>query len=279
LAGDCHEQYRKKGRMMTAPSLVLVGRGGSDPRVAQVSQALRAQVTEIRPGLDVHAAFVDNPPTAMQVINKLTERGVTEVVLTPLSLSEAFSGGDQFADMLTAIRAAHPGLQVVASQPVGPDAHLLAVVDRRLRDVLRRRRVDDLDALIFLADGSHDPRSHAIIARRARMWATHHKLPSVTAFGGDHGPTAAEAVRALKVQGRRHIAVGSWYLSPTADYLEQVKLAYEAGALAVSEPLAAEPELVQSIISRYAVSAMDLVDLDPILEDQHAAPQLSVVSA
>lgn len=264
---------------MTAPSLVLLGEGGADPRVAQVSQALRAGLTDLRPGLDVHAAFVDNPPTALQVINKLTERGVTEVVLTPLTIADAFSAGEDITAMLTAIRAAHPGLQVVASQPVGPDPHLLAVVDRRLRDALRNRHVTELDGLVFLSDIGHDVRSHAIVARRARLWAGHHKLPSVTAFGGEHGPTAAEAVRTLHAQGRRHVAVGSWYLSPTADFLHQARLAFEAGAIAVSEPLAAEPELLQAIISRYVVSAMDLVDLEPMIEEPRPAPHLTVVSA
>ena len=274
---------------MTAPSLILLGRGGRDPRVAQVCQQLRAEVGELRPGLDVHAAFVDNPPTALQVINKLVERGATEVVLTPLNLSDAFSGGPELSGMLTAIRAAHPGLQVVASQPIGPDARLLGIVDRRLREELRRRRVDDLDGLVFLAEAQNDherhdqqgqdPRSHAIISRRARLWSTHHKLPTVTAYGGDHGPSAADAVRSLLAQGRRHIAVGSWYLGPTDDYREQSRLAFAAGALAVSSPLGAEPELVESVISRYVVSAMDLVDLEPLLTERRPVRHLTAVSA
>jgi sirohydrochlorin ferrochelatase len=268
---------------MTAPSLILLGHGGRDPRVAEVCQSLRAQVTQLRPGLDVQAAFVDNPPTALQVINKLVERGATEIVLTPLNLSDAFSGGSELAEMLTAIRAAHPGLQVVASQPIGPDVRLLKVVDRRLREELRRRRVDDLDGLVFLAEGDEqcgpDPRSHAIISRRARLWSTHHKLPTVTAHGGDHGPSAAEAVRSLLAQGRRHIAVGAWYLGPTDDYREQSRLAFQSGALAVSAPLGAEPELVESIISRYVVSAMDLVDLEPLLTERQPVRHLTAVSA
>jgi len=264
---------------MTAPSLILLGQGGRDPRVAQICQTLCGQIRDLRPGLDVQVAFTDNPPTALQMINKLVEHGVTEVVLTPLSLSDAFSSSDDLAQLLTAIRAAHPGLQVVASQPIGPDARLLAVVDRRLRDELRRRRVDDLDGLVFLADGHHDPRSHAIIARRARLWSTHHKLPTVIAFGGDHGPSASEAVRSLLGQGRRHVAVGSWYLGPTDDFREQARLAAEAGALAVSAPLGAEPELVESIISRYVVSAMDLVDLEPLLTEQQPVRHLTAVSA
>lgn len=264
---------------MTAPSLVLLGEGGADPRVAQVSQALRAGLTDLRPGLDVHAAFVDNPPTALQVINKLTQRGVGEVVLTPLRIADAFTTGDEPAEMLAAVRAAHPGLQVVTSQPVGPDPRLLAAVDRRLRDALRARRVSELDGLVFWSEAAHDIRSHAVIARRARLWAGHHRLPTITAFGGDHGPTAAEAVRTLQAQGRRHIAVGSWHLSPTADFLHQARLALETGAVAVAEPLAAGPELLEAILSRYVVSAMDLVDLDPVIEDQRPVSHLRVVSA
>jgi hypothetical protein len=265
--------------MMTAPSLVLLGQGGADPRVAEVSQSLRAGLTEMRPELDVSVAFSDNPPTALQVINKLTARGVGEVVLAPLSIVDGWDTRDDLGELLTAVRAAHPGLQVVASEPVGPDPRLLSVVDRRLRDALRSRRVDELDGLVFLSDAGHDARSHAVVARRARLWAGHHRLPSVTAFGRDHGPTAAEAIRTLRGQGRRHVAVGSWYLSPTQDYLQQAQAAYAAGAVAVSAPLAAEPELLESIINRYVVSAMDLVDLEPILTEQNPVPRLSVVSA
>lgn len=265
---------------MTAPSLVLLSQGGGDPRVAAVSQGLRVGLSDLRPGLDVHCADAHNPPTALQVINKLVGRGVNEIVLTPLSIADAFSSGDDLATMLTAIRAAHPGLQVVASQPVGPDPKLLAVVDRRLRDALRARRVTELDGLVFLSDAAHDQRSHAVVARRTRLWGSHHRLPSVTAFGGDHGPSAAEAVRTLQAQGRRHIAVGSWYLSPSEDYRYQARLAYEAGATAVAEPLGAEPELLHTIVSRYVVSAMDLVDLEPMLSDRRATgPQLAVVGA
>lgn len=268
---------------MTAPSLILLGHGGRDPRVAEVCQSLRARVSEMRPGLDVQAAFVDNPPTALQVIKRLVDRGATEIVLTPLNLSDAFSGGAELPEMLTAVRAAHPGLQVVASQPIGPDARLLGVVDRRLRQELRRRRVDDLDGLVLLAEGEdqqgHDPRSHTIISRRARLWSAHHKLPAATAYGGDHGPSAAHAVRSLLAQGRRHVAVGSWYLGPTDDYREQARLAFRAGAVAVSAPLGAEPELAESIISRYVVSAMDLVDLEPLLTERRPVRHLAAVSA
>ena len=61
---------------MTAPSLILVGYGSRDPRVAQVSHDIRAGVLAIRPELDVHIAFVgEGQPNGLQVAAKLAKRG------------------------------------------------------------------------------------------------------------------------------------------------------------------------------------------------------------
>jgi sirohydrochlorin ferrochelatase len=270
---------------VTAPSLVLLGYGGDDPRVAEISHGIRDALLEIRPGLDVHVAFLDAcPPSGLQVVNKLVRRSVSEVVFVPLLLSDAFHPSADVPALVSDVQTAHTELKVIASRPIGPEAALLAVIDRRLRDALRINRVSELDGLVFAAAGSTDIRSNAIVARRARQWATHHKLPCVTAFATASGPTAAEAVRTLRNQGRRHIAVGSWFLAPGAHYRRQAELALEAGAIAVSEPMGAEPEIAQAALSRYVVAAMELVDVDvpPAAEEQDEENQprhLSVVSA
>jgi len=253
---------------MTAPALVLLGYGSHDPRVAQISADLRAALLEIRPALDVEVAFLDHcAPSAPQVVSQLVRRGVTEVVLVPLLLSDAFHAQVAVPAVVAAVQAAHPDLRVLAARPIGPEAALLSVIDRRLRDALRVRRVSELDGLVFAAAGSTDVRSNAIVARRARQWATHHRLPCVTAFATSSGPTTAEAIRTLRGQGRRHIAVGSWFLSPGLLFTRQAELAYEAGAIAVSEPMGAEPEIAEVALVRYVVAAMDLVDLEsPVLE-------------
>lgn len=270
---------------MTAPSLVLLGYGGDDPRVAEISHGIRDELLEIRPGLDVHVAFLDDcPPTGLQVINKLARRGVEEIVFVPLLLSDAFHPSADVPALVETVRTTHQDLKVIASRPIGPEAALLAVIDRRLRDALREARISELDGLVFAAAGSSDIRSNAIVARRARQWSTHHKLPCVTAFATASGPTAAEAVRTLRNQGRRHIAVGSWFLAPAAPYRRQAELALEAGAIAVSEPMGAEPEIAQAALSRYVVAAMELVDIDEPTpaeepEDEGGRRHLEVVSA
>jgi len=267
---------------MTAPALVLLGPGSHDPRVATVSHELRDQILRIRPELEVAVAFLDHgSPSGLQVAHSLVKRDVPEVVLVPLLVSEAFPTSAAVAGLAAQLSAAHPQLRVTTSRPVGPEAQLLSVLDRRLRDALRASRASELDGLVFAAAGSADVRSNALVARRARQWATHHKLPCVTAFASASGPTAAEAIRSLRGQGRRHIAVGSWFLTPGLRYSRQLELATGAGAVAVSAPLGAEPEIAQTALARYVVAAMDLVDLEPGVEDEAAAPvrHLSVVSA
>ena len=268
---------------MTAPSLVLLGHGSNDPQVPQVSQQIREGLLAIRPELDIHVAFLDHcAPSGMQIVTKLVSQGVEEVVFVPLLLSDAFNVHADVPALLAQVRSSFPELRVIASRPIGPEAQLLSIIDRRLRDALRARHVSELDGLVFAAAGSTDIRSNALVARRARQWATHHRLPCVTAFATGSGPSTAEAIRTLRGQGRRHIAVGSWFLAPGLLYTRQADLAREAGAVAVSAPMGGESEIVEVALIRYVIAAMDLVDLHEVeAADQEAAPvrHLSVVSA
>jgi sirohydrochlorin ferrochelatase len=267
---------------MTAPSLVLLAHGSNDPQVPQVSHQIREGLLAIRPELDVHVAFLDHcPPSGMQAVSRLVNLGVPEVVFVPLLLSDAFNVQASVPALLAQVRTAYPELRVIASRPIGPEAQLLTIIDRRLRDALRARRVSELDGLVFAAAGSCDIRSNALVARRARQWATHHRLPCVTAFATGSGPSTAEAIRTLRGQGRRHIAVGSWFLSPGLHYTRQAKLALDAGAVAVSAPMGGEPEIAEVALIRYVIAAMDLVDLHETGGERDGAParHLSVVSA
>jgi sirohydrochlorin ferrochelatase len=266
---------------MTAPSLILLGYGSNDPRVAQISHEIRAGILEIRSDLDISIAFLDHcPPSGLQVVNQLAKRGVTEAVFVPLLLSDAFQAHAEVPALLAQVQSVHPDFRVIVSRPIGPEAQLLGVIDRRLRDALRSRRVTELDALVFAAAGSPDVRSNAIVARRARQWSTHHRLPCVTSFGTGSGPSTAEAIRTLRAQGRRHIAVGSWFLSPGLLYSRQAELAVEHGAVAVSDPMGAEPEIAEVALHRYVVAAIDLVDVDaPLAQEDLELPPVRHLSS
>jgi sirohydrochlorin ferrochelatase len=93
----------------------------------------------------------------------------------------------------------------------------------------------------------------------ARLWGSKHRLPTVAAYASAAPPATGEAVRQFRAEGRRHIAVGSLFLAPGTLPDRAAELAVEAGAVAVSEPLGADPEVARTILARYAVGAVELV--------------------
>ena len=246
---------------MTAPALVMIAHGSSDPRVAQVTHALRQSLETIRPAMHVQGAFLDHcPPTPSQVISQLARRGVTEIVFVPLELTHAIETVPEVAHLVAECRAAYPALSFTASRPIGPELNLLTILDERLRHALHRARVLELDGLVLSASDTGDVRGSALLARRARQWSTHHRLPCLTAVADGSGPSVAQAVQGLRAQGRRHIAVGSFFLTSDALYHVQADLALRSGVVAVSEPLGPAREVLDLVLARYAFAAMDLLD-------------------
>jgi sirohydrochlorin ferrochelatase len=153
----------------------------------------------------------------------------------------------------------HPGLKVTASAILGLETQFLEILDVRMREALKTSRVRELDALVLAGAGSSDPVANQAVARLARLWGVRHKLPVTAAFASAAPPTTGEAVRAFRGEGRRHIAVASLFLAPGLLPDRAKELAIEAGAVAVSEPLGAHPELARAVLARYAVGAVELV--------------------
>lgn len=246
---------------MPAPALVALAHGSVDPRTAFTIRELVTQVRTLRPDLQISEAFV-NPASADEpafdaVVDELAAQGVEEIVVVPLVL-----GGHADDATPTAISAAlsrHPRLQIRASADLGLGPVLLQVLDQRLRAALQAARTRELDALVLAASGTNDPLILQAVQRLARLWSQHHKLPVVAAYSSHVPPAANEAVRSLRAQGRRHIAVGSLFLAPGEELDRVSELALEAGAVAVSGPLGAHLEIAHLVLARYAVGAVELV--------------------
>lgn len=252
-----------EGLAMTAPALVMVAPGSHDPKVQRIAHALRDQVALARPQVHPSVAFLDGAiPTLPQALSATQAAGVAEVVLVPLEIAHAIDLEPDFDAVVAAARADHPELRVSVARPIGPEAALLTVLDARLRCALATARVLELDGLILSAPSSGDVRGGALLARRARQWATHHRLPCLTAAADGSGPNVAQAMQGLRSQGRRHIAVGSFFLSPDEAWQKQADLAFRVGAVAVSEPLGLARELTDLVLARYAFAAMELLEFD-----------------
>lgn len=245
---------------MAAPALVALAHGSRDPQSAATINALVAEVRALRPDLRIEPAFLDHSrPRVQAVIDKLVKAGHDEIVVVPLLLTEAFHARVDVPSVIAEATARHPGLRIHTSEILGLESVFLQVLDERLRASLKAARVRELDALVLAAAGSSDSLANQSVARLARIWGAHHKLPVVAAYASAAPPATGEAVRTFRAEGRRHIAVGMLFLAPGQLPDRAKELALEAGAVAVSDPMGAHPEVARTILARYAVGAVELV--------------------
>jgi sirohydrochlorin ferrochelatase len=245
---------------MAAPALVALAHGSRDRRSAATINALVAEVRNLRPDLRIEVAFLDlSKPAFGTVVDKLVRAGFDEIVVVPLLLTDAYHAKVDVPSAVAEQSARHEGLQIRATSILGMEPSFLEVLDVRMREALKEARCRELDALVLAAAGSSDPLANQAVARLARLWGTHHKLPVSAAFASSAPPATGEAVRAFRAEGRRHIAVASLFLAPGFLPDRAAELATEAGAVAVSEPLGAHPEVARTILARYAVGAVELV--------------------
>ncbi len=245
---------------MTAPALVALAHGSRDPRSAATITALVHEVRALRPDLRIEPAFLElSRPSFSTVIDRLVKAGYDEIVVVPLLLTEAYHAKVDVPAAIAAASERHPGVQIRATGILGLEPVFLEVLDLRMREALSVLRVRELDALVLAAAGSSDPLANQAVARLARVWGQHHKLPVTAAFASASPPATGEAVRAFRAEGRRHVAVASLFLAPGFLPDRAAELALEAGAIAVSAPLGAHAELARIILARYAVGAVQLV--------------------
>lgn len=244
---------------MAAPALVALANGNRDQRSARTVTALIDEVKSQRPDLRVERAYLERSrPEFQKVVDRLVRAGFDEIVVVPLLLTDP-PAGTAASDAVAEATERHPELRIRVTSTLGLEACFLEVLDVRMREALKASRVRELDALVLAAAGSTDPLANQAVARLARLWGTHHKLPVTAAYAASAPPATGEAVRAFRGEGRRHIAVASLFLTPCPLVDRATELALEAGAIAVSEPMGAHPEVARTILARYAVGAVELV--------------------
>lgn len=256
---------------MSAPVLLLLARGGVAEAPSRSAEAVRDAIQAERPGLDVRLAHSGQClPTVAQTMRRIRRSDRREVILVGLDLAEHPGDPHGASQVARELRASHPDVAIAGARSFGPDASMLRFVDARLRDALAAVRADELDGLVLSAATAGDTRAQAQLARCARQWGQHHKLPVVVSYADGSGPTVAGAIRTLRSQGRRHVAVGSWFLTATADWLRERDAAVAAGAVAVAEPIGAVDDVVRLVLSRYAFAAMELLSV----EQDRPAPEV-----
>lgn len=207
---------------MTAPALVAVAHGSSDPGGSHTVEALLDVVRSMRPELTVLAAYLDHAePTLPDALAEVPPGAV----VVPLLLSTGYH-----------VRHDIPVLAPTATiaRHLGP-SRLLAVA---LRERLAEAGAPARARIVLAAAGSSDPEGIAEVDAQARLLD-----PSATPAYVSAEPTVADVVR----DGPRPVAIATYLLTPSRF---GHSLAW-CGADAVAAPLGAHPAVARLVLRRY----------------------------
>lgn len=243
---------------MSAPALIVLADDSVES--ATTITAIGDLAACMRPDLSLRTAM--NHTEFLASVADLHQLGHCEIVVVPLDIASGRAAETRAEKFIESAQSIGPSL--IATEAIGMSSALLRVVDEKLRSAVSGARVDTIDALVLAGLGTNDELANHSVVRAARIWGNRHRLPAIAAFAQAVPPAVSEAVRSHREQRRRHIVVGSLFLSAGPLYSRVKELALEAGALAVSEPIGAHPEIAHALLARYAVGALGLVEVEAL---------------
>ncbi|MET9873549.1 sirohydrochlorin chelatase [Actinacidiphila glaucinigra] len=238
--------------MSARPVLLVIAHGSRDPRHAATVHALTERVREARPGLRVETAFLDHcAPSVPQVVDRLAAEGVRDVVALPLLLTRAFHAKADIPAVLRESAARHARMRVRRADVLGPSPLLQAALERRLREAGLGPGDRPSTGIVLASAGSSDPEAIAVIAEIAREWRRTGWCAVRPAFASASLPTTDEAVRALRAEGVRHVAVAPYVIAPgfLPDRIARGALA--SGADVLADVLGDAPEVARLLLRRF----------------------------
>ncbi|MFJ2210983.1 sirohydrochlorin chelatase [Streptomyces sp. NPDC101062] len=245
------------------PVLLVVAHGSRDPRHAATVRALTRRLRALRPGLRVEAGFLDfNTPSVESVLDRLAREDVRDVVAQPLLLTRAFHAKSDIPAVLRAAAERGPRLRIRQAAVLGPSPLLGAALERRLYEAGLTAADRSSTGVVLASAGSSDPEAIAVIAEIAREWRHTGWCAVRPAFASASLPRTADAVRALRAEGVRRVAVAPYVIAPGRLPDRIAAGAREAGADVLAEVLGAAPEVASLLLHRYdsaAAPARELV--------------------
>ena len=109
--------------------LILFAHGARDPRWAIPFEAVAARVRALRPGVPVRLAYLEFiAPDLPGAGAELAAAGCTHIEVVPMFLGAGGHVRKDLPNLLDAVRAAHPGLQVRLHTAVGEIEGVMAAM-------------------------------------------------------------------------------------------------------------------------------------------------------
>ncbi|MEW2082522.1 sirohydrochlorin chelatase [Streptomyces sp. NPDC005283] len=241
---------------MRSPVLLVIAHGSRDPRHAATVHALVERARSLRPGLRVETGFLDfNAPSVPRVLERLAADGVEDVVALPLLLTRAFHAKADIPAVLHEASARLPRLRIRQAEVLGPSPLLLSALEKRLYEAGVDPSQKGSTGLVLASAGSTDPEAIAVIADIARELRHTGWCAVRPAFASASLPRTEEAVRALREEGVRRVAVAPYVIAPGFLPDRIARGAEEADVIA--DVLGAAPELARLLLRRYEEARVD----------------------
>lgn len=216
---------------MTAPSLLLLAHGSSDPAASASVQAVRNRLAGLRPGIVCAAGFLERArPTAAEALATLPR----PVVVVPLLLAAAFHARVDIDGLV--------GDGVVAADVLGDDEGLIPIAADRL--------VGLSGSVVLATAGTSDPAANATTVRFADLLSATLERPVRAAFASAAKPTVSEAISSSEPPA----VVLRWLLSP-GTFADRVAADARAAGVACTDVIGDHPKLADLLLARYDEAA------------------------
>ncbi|WP_327326721.1 sirohydrochlorin chelatase [Streptomyces sp. NBC_01210] len=241
---------------MHRPVLLVIAHGSRDPRHAATVHALVERARSLRPGLRVETGFLDfNAPTVPRVLERLAAEGVEDVVALPLLLTRAFHAKADIPAVLHEASARLPRLRIRQADVLGPSPLLLRALERRLYEAGLDPSQKSSAGLVLASAGSTAPEAIAVIAEIARELRHTGWCAVRPAFASASLPRTEDAVRELRAEGVRQVAVAPYVIAP--GFLPDRIARGAEDADVIADVLGAAPELARLLLRRYDAVRVD----------------------
>ncbi|MDI3419335.1 sirohydrochlorin chelatase [Streptomyces luteolus] len=246
----------RPGQARSAPVLLVIAHGSRDPRHAATVHALVRRVRSLRPDLRVETGFLDfNAPSVTGVLEGLAADGVHDVVALPLLLTRAFHAKADIPAVLHEATTRLPQLRIRQADVLGPSPLLLDASEQRLYEAGLEPGDKSSTGVVLASAGSTDPEAIAVIAEIAREWRRTGWCAVRPAFASASLPRTEDAVRELRAEGVRRVAVAPYVIAPGFLPDRIARGAREAGADVLADVLGPAPELARLLLTRYDTAA------------------------
>ncbi|MFI0721310.1 sirohydrochlorin chelatase [Streptomyces sp. NPDC021224] len=242
------------------PALLLVGHGTRDAAGAQAFRSFTEGLGTAHPDLPVGGGFIElSPPPLADSVAALVAAGVRDFAAVPLVLVSAGHAKGDIPAALAREKLRHPGTSFAYGRPLGPHPGLLAVLERRVDEVLAATGTARADATVLLVGrGSTDPDANAEVFKAARLlWEGRGYADVETAFVSLAEPSVAAGLERCARLGARTVVVLPYFLfaGVLPDRVRAQAAAWAAGNGAVdvrcADVLGPEPELAALVLERY----------------------------